>query len=358
MNLYKANLIHHTRAIQQCLPRFGVEAKADLATLAIEVRGRNRYYLLYPLYVARQGSRVMYTRHLVDQVRGFGGWLPYQGKRWPAGTGKFAFKDFCAKHGLRTPQMWRTPAPGMRDFLAKHELSSFSQALHGPFRSHDAGAAAQAIAADKGYYEAFVRGRILKAFYWEDRLAAVEMLDMPSVAGDGRSTLKELISRRVRAAMPPEEWKAFEEVAAYQDLSLDSILPKGRTVLADYRYGSPLHRMWFENENELSRLEGSPLLPQLAEIGRTLWQSIPEDIRPATLYTVDAAVDDKDQAWLLEMNSNPICHPDVYPMMFETLFGPARVLSDPNRPLTANAAISAAPALQEKSVAESSAARH
>jgi hypothetical protein len=29
------------------------------------------------------------------------------------------------------------------------------------------------------------------------------------------------------------------------------------------------------------------------------------------------------------MNCNPICHPDVYPLMFETLFGPAKPLEQP-----------------------------
>jgi len=33
--------------------------------------------------------------------------------------------------------------------------------------------------------------------------------------------------------------------------------------------------------------------------------------------------DDKEQLWLLEMNCNPVCHPSVYPLMFETLFGAA-----------------------------------
>jgi hypothetical protein len=52
-----------------------------------------------------------------------------------------------------------------------------------------------------------------------------------------------------------------------------------------------------------------------------LWRSIPEPLRPASLYTVDAIADAEERIWLLEMNCNPAVHPDAYPVMFEGLFG-------------------------------------
>jgi len=74
------------------------------------------------------------------------------------------------------------------------------------------------------------------------------------------------------------------------------------------------------------------LAPQLAEIGAILWRGIPEEIRPATLFTVDGVVDDEQQIWLLEMNCNPVLHPDAYPLMFETLFGPAELSAELEMP--------------------------
>lgn len=340
MNIYKGNLLHHSRAIHQALARFGADAKLDLGTMVLEVRARNRYYALYPQFICRLGGRMAYSRKLVDEARGFNGWLPYVTKRWPAGSGKLAFKDFCLRNGLRTPQMWRAASPELRNFVVKQDDSSFGSALRGPFKALDTSNAAQALAADKGYYEAFVRGRIVKAFYWEDKLACVEVLDMPALAGDGRSTLKELMQRKLRAGMPQDEWPVLGEVAAFQDLTLDTILAKGRSVLMDFRYGSYATKINFENENSLKRIEGTPLHKQLADIGPAIWRDIPEDIRPATLYTVDAIADEQDQAWLLELNCNPVCHPDVYSFMFETLFGapkaavePAAVAAQPS-PLT------------------------
>jgi hypothetical protein len=326
---YTTSLLVHTRAIQQCLPRFGAEAKVDLASLMIDVRGRNRYYLLYPQYVCKDQGQRSYSRQLVDNATGFMGWLPYLEKRFPIGSDKFAFKEFCQKSGLRTPQMWRGPVSDLRDFVVKHELSSFSKGLHGPFRTYDATEPAQALNPQSGYYEAFIRGRVLKAFYWEDRLACLELKDMPSVSGDGASSLRELVREKVKGRTPEDEWKTMGEVAAFQDLTLDTAVPKDLEVLIDYRYGSPAYKDKNDNENEVKAVLDTPLGEQLSKIGSILWRGIPDPMRPATLYTVDGILDDEGHVWLLEMNCNPICHPDIYPYMFETLFGPAKPFEQP-----------------------------
>ena len=171
MNLYKSGLLSHTRAIQQCLPSFGAEAKVDLANMVLELRGRNRYYVLYPQYIWKDNGKRSYSRQLTDKAKGFMGWLPYTDKRFPIGSGKFAFKDFCARNELRTPRMWRAPGPDLREFLVKNELGSFGNGLRGPFRAYDPRDPAQALDPSGGYYETFVRGQVLKAFFWEDRLA-------------------------------------------------------------------------------------------------------------------------------------------------------------------------------------------
>jgi hypothetical protein len=59
---------------------------------------------------------------------------------------------------------------------------------------------------------------------------------------------------------------------------------------------------------------------QWARIGTTLHQAIPVDIRPRTLFTVDAVVDVDNRIWLLEMNSNPTIHPLCYRSLVSSLF--------------------------------------
>jgi D-alanine-D-alanine ligase-like ATP-grasp enzyme len=57
----------------------------------------------------------------------------------------------------------------------------------------------------------------------------------------------------------------------------------------------------------------TPLGEELRTVGKVLWQTIPEELRQGVLFTVDAVLDDQGQLWLLETNSNPAVHPDVYP---------------------------------------------
>ena len=91
----------------------------------------------------------------------------------------------------------------------------------------------------------------------------------------------------------------------------------------DFRFASYANAIDRETLDPHKDFAGTPLLKQLIECGPVLWQGVPEPLRAATLFTVDAMFDDKEQLWLLEMNCNPVCHPSVYPLMFETLFGPA-----------------------------------
>jgi hypothetical protein len=324
MNVFKTAALRHFRAVQQCLQAYRGEATVNLADFVLQVRARNRYYTLYPRFIGSSEGRLRYTAQIDDASHGFTGWLPYFNKRWPTGSGKFAFKEFCRDSGLRTPEMWRSPSSAMRDFLVKHDSASFGQAMRGPFGAYDARDAAQAIDA-RGYYEAFIRGRVVKATYWDGRLACVEIKEMPAVKGDGKSSLRALVKPRLHPATPEDEWQTIAALAAYQGFELDAVPAEGQSVLIDFRYGSYAYPVTVHNTNALKEIAGSALHAQLVECGPLLWRSIPEAQRPATLFTLDAVADEHDQLWLLEMNCNPVCHPDVYPLVFETLFGPAEL---------------------------------
>ena len=321
MNVFKTSALNHFWALQQCLQKYqGADSSLNPVDFVLQVRARNRHYFLYPQFLGFVDGRMHYTRQLAETSRGFTGWLPYFNKRWPTATSKAAFKDFCGRNGLRSPAMWRSPAPDMRDFLVKQDNRAFGLGMRGPFAAYDARDAAQAIDAG-GFYEKFVRGRIVKATYWDGRLAAVEIKNMRTTQGNGKSTLRELVSQTMHPETPADEWKPLADVAAYQGLSFDSVPEAGRAVLIDFRYASYSLAIDRQNGDIPKDLEGTPLLKQIRECGPVLWQGIPEAQRPATLFTVDAIADDQDQLWLLEMNCNPVCHPNVYSPMLETLFG-------------------------------------
>lgn len=319
MNLfYRRDFLWHSWMVHARLAELQAEASLDLRSFILDIKARNRCYSLYPRFMVRRGELIAYMRTPSAEAVGFAGWLPYENKRWPIGSGKFTFKEFCLRHGLATPGMWRSPHAGMRDFLVKHDLSSSADGMLGPFASYDAAAADQALPPG-GYYEQFVRGDVVKAWFWENRLAAVDICPMPAVAGDGRRTMRQLILAAVRRGKI-SSWRTFETLARFQNTALDEAVPEGKTLLADYRYSSPLLQISLDTAPSLDRHRASPALASLEALAPVFWNGIPEDAKTAALYTVDGILDAEGKLWLLEMNCNPVVHPEVYPWMLESLF--------------------------------------
>jgi hypothetical protein len=321
MNVFTTALLFHYVTMDRALRKYGLEAHITMADQVLHVRGRNRYYAFYPLFMSFERGRLMFSAEIVPSTSGFVGWRPYFNKRWPIGSDKLAFKAFCAREGLPTPALWRAPSPAMRNFVVKHTGLSFGLGLRGPFKAYESANPAMQAEPEKGYYEAYVNGRNAKAWYWNDRLVCVELKSLPAVTGDGTRTLRQLIAAIVRATTPDDQWTLYQEMAVYQGRDLEAVPAKGQTVVVDFRFGSFADGITHGNQNKLLEMEDTPLVQQLRRFGPVLWRGIPEDLREAALYSVDAVLDDQDRIWLLEMNCNPGGHPDVYEPMLETLFG-------------------------------------
>jgi hypothetical protein len=320
---YQTSLLYHCRAVQACLPHFRAQATLSFRNFSLEVRARNRYYHLMPQFVSREQGRLRYFPQLQDNTIGFIGWLPYFNKRWPTGREKFAFKEFCAANSLRTPAYSTQSADALGSALIKHRFSSFGNGMRGPFRKADQ-ARPQCRLAENEYYEEFVPGRIAKAWYWDEKPVCLEIFDMPTVTGDGVRSFQRLVADQVAFPGEPPERSQLEAFARYQGIASDEAVPAGTTVLGDFRYGSPLFQVRVShNSNVLAQHEKTAAGRQLMEAGPAFWRSIPEDARHATLYTVDAIIDAEERVWFLEMNCNPMVHPDAYFAVFEGLFGPA-----------------------------------
>jgi hypothetical protein len=330
---YQTSFICHSRSIQECLTRFHAVASMNLRSFQLRVSARNRYYDLIPQFLYRKAGRYQYSPVMPAVLDGIGfiGWLPYFNKRWPAGTDKFAFKQYCIEHGLRTPRFSARTAEGLDGYIIKQPLSSFGYDLRGPFKRPDA-ADSRSRAGENEYYEEFIPGTIAKAWYWDEKFVCLELRPMPALIGDGVHTLPQLIAGAVVAPNVLPERGEYEALARYQNISLEEAIPAGKSVLADFRYGSPLFRQRMENENVITAHADTATGRQFAEAGPVLWRSIPENLRSATLYTVDAIVDGEGRVWFLEMNCNPMGHPDAYVPMFETLFGPENLPTEVQAP--------------------------
>lgn len=324
---YQTSLLFHCRALQSLLPRFRAQATLSFRNFSVELRGRGRYFHLAPQFTYREQGRLSYFPRMRDDTLGFVGWLPYFNKRWPAGSEKLAFKELCAANGLRTPPYSTQSADALGGVLIKHRFSSFGNGMRGPFAKADQGGA-QCRLGESEYYEEFVPGRIAKAWYWDERPVCLEIFDMPTLTGDGAHTFFELVAAQVQFPGEPPGRAHLEALARYQGVSADDPLPAGAKLIADFRYGSPLFQLRVShNANVLAQHEKGEIGRQLAAAGPVFWQSIPENARQATLYTVDAIIDGEDRVWFLEMNCNPMVHPDAYFSMLEGLFGPAEAVA-------------------------------
>jgi hypothetical protein len=326
---YQSSLLFHCRAIQRLLPNFQAQATMGFGDFSLELRARNRYFHLQPQFTHREQGRLRYFPRMRDDTLGFVGWLPYFNKRWPAGSEKLPFKELCVANGLRTPAFSTVSAGALGDVLVKHRFSSFGSGMRGPYRRADQGTP-QSRLGENEYYEEFVPGRIAKVWYWDERPVCLELFDMPAVTGDGARSFAELVATQVQFPGVPPERSHLEALARYQGFRPDDVTPAGARLLADFRYSSPLFQLrGNHNGNVLPQHEKGEIGRQLREAGRVFWKDIPEAVRRGTLYTVDAIVDGKERVWFLEMNCNPMIHPDVYLAMFEGLFGPAEAVAAP-----------------------------
>ena len=316
---YSINFVVHMHALQQCLAKFGGRAKFSEDLGKLEVRAKGRSVQLYAQFGHMHNGSFSYSQHLTGQSEAFVGWRPYVNRVWPLAVDKRAFKEFCVAHGLPTPRRFARPEDVSTDVLVKRGISSFSQGILGPFTPAAVKSSGRVLT-DGEFFEEFIDGQSHKIWYWNDEPVCLETVPLPRVEGDGRRTLRQLINR---AKFPgaPAEWDVWEPIAAWQGLMLDSVVAAGRRVLVEFRYRSSLHPFGFENLNTLSSYAGSPAVSLLREAGRTFGKQIPESIRQNTLYTVDAMSDASGAFHFLELNCNPVAHPDTYLPMFTSLFG-------------------------------------
>ena len=337
----KNNLLHHFLWLRAALAAAGAEAILDVDSFDVLVRRGPRQWALYPKFLAGAPGAQRYAAAPAPDVVTFAGWLPYRHKHWPLAADKLAFKRYARETLLPVPEYATDPDADLRDVIVKRANASFGAAIAGPFRS----AAEHRLDPAHGeFFERFIEGKILKIWYWEGRPLCLEMDAMPSVRGDGGSSIGELILRRasLHQALRPEQRRALLDGCAallrYHGTGIDDVLPRDRRQTVEFRYGSTLLH---PRARTLVDLRGgpagegaaqgtgpaalaAPLLELLGTAGLRLREAIPAGTRRHTLFTVDAVLDANGRAWLLEMNSNPAVHPLAYPAIA------ASVLDDPD----------------------------
>lgn len=310
---FRRNFLQHAMAVSMWMQEHQAKGGIDPRSLSMEISLRGNAVRFYPQFAVDSEAGTSFIPSLEPGVRGFVGWTPYYGKGWKVAGSKLAFKEFASRHALRTPAWGTAEVKPVDAYLVKKSRSTLGRDLRGPFRAD-----VEVSLEDGDYWEQFVRGRVVKAWYWDGELAVVEVVPMPTVTGDGKSMVAELALQALGPAAA--EHPIVPELLALQGLTLTAVPLQGQLVQLEYRYISPFSPAKYVDHNVRDKLRGTGMEAQLVHAGRVCLDAVPEDIRPCTAFTLDGVLDAKGQLWLLEMNSNPQLHPAFYRAMLDALF--------------------------------------
>lgn len=331
--------LNHFRALAQCAEAAGLKMTLDCASFCLEVKGRGRYFTLYPQFMARMNGRMVYTPQLNDNNVGFTGWLPYRPVFWDGMCDKLRFKRFMDQHGRRTPRTMPHHAVADSPFLIKHSAGSFGQALEGPYPAGqliDIGTLPLQGLPPRGeaFAEAFIHGTPLKVWLWGDSPFFAHHPECPRIVGTGHRTVGELVQERlarVGQAFDGEgDQRSIALSLALQGVERATVLPDQRALWIDYRYGrsyAPVAASNVSDSDWPSLADG--IRAEAMEMARLVGGTLETHFGAPILCSVDAVVDASGTVWWLEANTNPMVPPEAYRLVFETLFGPAPAATQP-----------------------------
>ena len=325
--MYLLDAMNHVKRIKKAMEELGGTATINFSDFSMDAHVGERAIHLYPQFSKVQQGKVSYTTEFGDEVGVFNGWYAMANKYWDFSSEKLKFKELVRERGLQTPAYFFDRSTSPRDVIIKHTTSSFGDTLRGPFR--EVGEHAPETLLKEGeYYEQFIFGLIVKVWYWNGKPICLKIRNMPTLECDGISTFGELLAteRAIITKYHSEDWFDLQDwhildlMLDYQGVRVEDILPAGHRVLLDYRYNNCWLKLTWVHDNALPTCDIPVVRDQLGRAGELLWNEIPEPMRQDTMFTIDAILDSRDCLWLLEINSNPQVHPDVYSSMLRDLF--------------------------------------
>lgn len=317
---YLTSFYRHSEAVHRvALQHPGLEVHIDLRDYSLHLAHEQHRQVWRPRFVTTVDNRMVYVDKPHPAARGFVGWTPYPIRQWPAATDKMVFKRLARESSIPTPAACVDPQDIGGPFLIKKARSSFGEGIRGPFVAFDPHDPATRLGEGE-YYENFILGHIVKAWYWGSQWVAVEFRAPPVVVGDGRTPLRELILALPNPSGRPHDWPVLSRLARYCGIhSLDEVPSAGKEVLVDFKYASRYEPSKPDNLNTIAKIEATPLGAQFLQAGRLFSAAVSATHRAGkSLFALDAMVDQEGQAWFLEMNSNPMIHPDLYGTMIST----------------------------------------
>ncbi|QNB08822.1 hypothetical protein G5S34_20060 [Herbaspirillum frisingense] len=289
-----------------------------MSTFIMEVDFNFQVLTLTPRFQIYTASGLAYS-NTMGQDGSFVGWLPYTLKRWPIASDKLVFKNYCDENHLPTPAYWLKGEVPSTDFIIKERLGSFGQGIRGPFSRSQFGELAPSMG-DGAFCEQFVDGDAIKVWYWNGTPRFLERIPPRYLIGDGRRSVKEIVSTKRGSFDSSFEINAdCEAYLSWQGMSADSIPPDGQKIKLAYRYATEFDAVSLADRSKFQS-QSEKLRTQLIGMGPILMKAIPDEIRDHVLFTLDAVVTENDDIFLLEANCNPMIHPLSYTHMLDDIF--------------------------------------
>lgn len=314
------SFVTHFRELSAAAKNLGLHAQIQFDSLRVEVAGSDRYFELEPEFAIMdpRGFRE-FSHELPLQSRAFTGWRCGSKKTCEVSLDKNAFLAFCARNQVRTPRIYARASDVTSAVVVKQVRPGKRGIIRGPF-ARDAIPAECLQPPNEVILQEFVPGQVLEAWYWNGQLFVVQILNRPSVVGDGVSPIRDLIACN---SLHPDwiDWAAAEDALRFQGETIDTVLPSGKELAVDIRFNTAVQMPAFGPENALNTIVGTPVHEQLLHAGPVFFNALPADIRPHTQFVLGAIIDSQQRLWFTDMVTDLRIHPDVYDLMLRGLFG-------------------------------------
>ena len=226
---------------------------------------------------------------------------------------KLVYKSALQAANLRTPTAWTTQdilrsKNSIKNVLIKEKLSAGGRFVRGPFKKGDK------TLADDEYYESFIEGQSVKAWFIDDKVVALEVRDPVMLRPLAGKTVDETFSLEYRSAYNDRNITQSEiDILAYQGVTPSDVLKGKEKIMVEFRHVSPIRPVMYKQDtNVLAQYKGTAIEEQLLSFAKVVTPKV-------SIYTIDAVLDNDGSLWALEFNPHPSIHPAVYSVMIPKL---------------------------------------
>lgn len=310
----KRDLLNHFKMLRESLNVVGGSARLNIETFEVEVKISSSIYTLYPQFLKFLGAKKDAGSEFSTDVICFSGWRPNRTVVAHDVENRLTFKTLLKKLGFPTPAYSLNPRTIRGPVVVRESARSIHEKIRGPFASP---ADAWVNHIDGEFLERYVPGELITTWFWNATPVVSEIRRMPTVIGDGCSTIRDLATEEAMNPNRTIDWNKLSNVIGFYGRTLDTVLSPEEMQIIDL--GSEPNFSRPRNVYELTLPAHDPTFAVLDAIGKSLSKELLLEDESRALYSVEGLVDYKKQISFLSINFDPVTHPALYPLIVENL---------------------------------------